>query len=174
MKKTILALVLCSAIALTACVAAALADTIISIAAPALNNILTVIAISENKPVNATLEAKITADATGLENVVNSFGTSAGTTCQQIEADLSTFQNDIGTVEQIVQISNPGTQAKVADIVALVVSTFDAFAVHFGSCSATAAAASARVSQLKVAPATTVPEFVSRYNALMKPLGGTT
>jgi hypothetical protein len=88
-------------------------DTILAAAAPAVINVLNIVAIAEGKPVNAALEAKIAADANNLKVLAANLaaaGATATTTCQQAQAAVTTLGDDFTLVLQIVQVSNAASQ----------------------------------------------------------------
>src|SRR3984893_12830758 len=71
-------------------------DSILAAAAPALINILQIVAVANGQPVNANLAAKINADATIIKTLAGDFAkTSSGSTpgvCQQLQAAVSVYQ----------------------------------------------------------------------------------
>src|SRR6202162_5326941 len=85
-------------------------DSILAAAAPALINILQIVAVANGQPVNANLAAKINADATIVKTLAGDFGkassgSSAGV-CQQLKAAVSAYQGDQQLVLQIAQVGD--------------------------------------------------------------------
>jgi hypothetical protein len=85
-------------------------DTIIAVAAPSLLNVLNIVAIAEGKPVDAALEAKITADAANLKVVAAQLAAAsaaaAPTACAQTQAAVQVINDDAQLILQIVQVSS--------------------------------------------------------------------
>jgi hypothetical protein len=91
-------------------------DTVLAAAAPALNNVLTIIALVENKPVNQTLEDKITADAANLKILAADFAKDSGTnptTCQEVQAGAAVLNDDAAVVLSLVNASGSSNIAAI-------------------------------------------------------------
>src|SRR5258706_9795437 len=102
-------------------------DSILAAAAPALINILQIVAVANGQPVNANLAAKINADATIIKTLAGDFakassGSSAGV-CQQLQAGVSAYQAGQQLVLQIAQVGDSNTQTKITLLTDLVAST---------------------------------------------------
>src|SRR6202451_4808938 len=118
MKKAlivILALALFSAACSTAWVSAL--DSILAAAAPALVNILQIVAVANGQPVNSELAAKINADATVIKTLATDFAKassgSAPGVCQQLQAAVGAYQSDQALVLQAAQVKDANTQSKI-------------------------------------------------------------
>jgi hypothetical protein len=171
MKQSLLALVLCFTMLFTSCSPTWLTtvDTILAVAAPALVNILQIVAIAEGQPVNTGLQAKIKADVDNLEKLAHDFSVASAAAspgaCQQLKAGIEVYSQDIQLVLSVAQVNNPNTQAKIAVLSALVVGTVEAIIALIPQCQTVARTAR-----------TSVPfnakKFVSDYNAaLVVPTG---
>ena len=142
-------------------------DTVLAAAAPALNNVLTIIALAQNKPVNTVLEAKITADAASLKQLAADFAAASGTTptaCQELQAGVKVFNDDASVVLSIVQASGNSN-------VAAIFAAADAFVVVIvGLIPACASPAAIKASKLSIpakVAAINANALVSNYNAVL-------
>ena len=130
--KTILVFTLSAAILLTGCSAAWIStiDAILAVAAPALINILQIVAVANNQPLNSNLAAKIDADAAAIKLLAGDFATASSASssgiCQQLQAAISTYQADQQLVLQVAQVSDTNTQTKITLLVDLVAGTIQA------------------------------------------------
>jgi len=140
-------------------------DSILAAAAPALINILQIVAVVNSQPVNSNLAAKINADATVIKTLAADFAKapsgSASGVCQQLQAAVSAYQADQQLVLQIAQVSDPNTQTKIALLTDLVAGTVNAITAVIPSCQN---AASFRDSK---APPYSVSSFTNRYNSIL-------
>ena len=124
--KKILVVALCFAMFCTACSTAWVAtlDSILAAAAPALVNILQIVAVANGKPLNSNLAAKINADATAIKTLAADFAKvssgSAPGVCQQLQAAVSAYQADQQLVLQVAQVSDSNTQTKIMLLTGLV------------------------------------------------------
>ena len=113
-------------------------DSILAAAAPALINILQIVAVAEGLPVNANLEAKINADATVIKTLAGDFAKassgSAPGVCQELQGAVSAYEADQQLVLQVAQVSDPGTQTKIVLLTDLVGGTISAIAAVIPSC----------------------------------------
>jgi hypothetical protein len=160
----------------TACSTAWVAtlDSILAAAAPALINILQIVAIANGQPVNANLAAKITVDANVIKTLATDFATvssgSAPGACQQLQAAVGAYQADQQLVLQVAQVSDPNTQTKITLLAGLVAGTVQAITAVIPSCQNAAAAAPS----MKTAPPFSGSAFAEHYNSiLVAPTGNT-
>ena len=167
MKKT-LAVVFSLAMLSTACSTAWMStlDSILAAAAPALTNILQIVAVANGQPVNSDLAAKINADATAVKTLAADFAKvssgSAPGVCEQLQAAVSAYQADQQLVLQVAQVSDPKTQTKVTLLSDLVAGTVDAITAVIPSCQNAAASRS-----MKIAPLYSVSTFAAHYNSIL-------
>src|ERR1019366_2785949 len=95
--KKVLVVALSLAMCCTACSTAWVStlDSIVAAAAPALINILQIVAVANGKPMNSNLAAKINADATVIKTLAGDFAKassgSAPGVCQQLQAAVSAY-----------------------------------------------------------------------------------
>jgi hypothetical protein len=171
-RKT-LVIVLSLAMVCTACSAAWVStlDSILAAAAPALVNILQIVAVANGQPVNANLAAKINADATIIKTLAGDFAkASSGSTpgvCQQLQAAVTVYQADQQLVLQIAQVGDPNTQTKITLLAELVAGTVNAIMAVIPSCQN-----AARTRNMKTAPSYSVSTFADHYNnILLAPTG---
>jgi hypothetical protein len=163
-----LVVVLSLAMLCTACSTAWVStlDSILAAAAPALINILQIVAVANGQPVNANLAAKINADATIIKTLAGDFAkASSGSTpgvCQQLQAAVGVYQADQQLVLQIAQVGDPNTQTKITLLADLVVGTVNAIMAVIPSCQNAAVARN-----MKTAPSYSVSIFTDHYNSIL-------
>lgn len=166
-RKTLI-LVLSLAMSCTACSTAWVStlDSILAAAAPALINILQIVAVANGQPVNANLAAKINADATIIKTLASDFAkASSGSTpgvCQQLQAAVSVYQTDQQLVLQIAQVGDSNTQTKIALLADLVAGTVNAITAVIPSCQNAAV-----TRNMKTAPSYNVSSFADHYNSIL-------
>jgi hypothetical protein len=166
--KNALVVVLSLAIFCSACSTAWVTtlDSILAAAAPALVNILQIVAVANNEPVNSTLAAKINADATVIKTLAADFASassgSAPGVCQELQAAVSAYQTDQQLVLQVAQVSDPNTQTKITLLADLVAGTVNAVTAVIPSCQNAAVTRSARIT-----PPYSVSTFADHYNRIL-------
>jgi len=141
-------------------------DSILAAAAPALINILQIVAVAKGVPANANLEAKINADATVIKTLAGDFAKassgSAPGICQELQSAVSAYEADQQLVLQVAQVSDPNTQTKIVLLTDLVGGTISAIAAVIPACQNTAA-----FRNLNAAPPYSVSAFVAEYNRIL-------
>lgn len=166
--KTTLAVALALATLSIGCSTAWVAtlDSILAAAAPALINILQIVALAQGQPINRNLEAKINADATAIKTLAVDFAKassgSAPGICQELQAGVNAYEADQQLVLQVAQVSDPVTQTKIAMLADLVAGTVSAITAAIPSCQSAAA-----IRNLKAAPPYSVSTFVVDYNRIL-------
>ncbi len=166
MKKT-LVIALTFAMFCTACSTAWVStlDSILAAAAPALINILQIVAVANGKPMNSNLAAKINADATAIKTLAGDFATasadSAPGVCQQLQAAVSAYQADQALVLQVAQVSDSNTQTKITLLANLVAGTVEAITAVIPSCQTNVQAS------FRGAPPFSVSSFADHYNSIL-------
>lgn len=165
MKKVlvvVLSLAMLSAGCSTAWVATV--DSVLAVAAPALTNILQIVAVANGKPLNGSLVAKINADATIIKTLAADFAkVSAGSApgvCQQLRAAASAYQADQQLVLQAAVVSDSNTQIKITMLANLVAGTVDAILTAIPSCQSAA-------QSVKAIPPYSVSRFTAEYNTIL-------
>jgi hypothetical protein len=167
MRKALI-VVLSLAMVCTACSIAWVStlDSILAAAAPALINILQIVAVANGQPVNANLAVKINADATIIKTLAGDFGKassgSAPGVCQQLQAAVSVYQADQQLVLQIAQVGDPNTQTKITLLADLVAGTVNAILAVIPSCQN-----AAKARNMKIAPSYSVSTFADHYNSIL-------
>jgi hypothetical protein len=143
----------------------------LSVAAPAIVNILTLIAMARGQAVNPAVVAKVQADAKNVQALVQSVESATQgnipTACSALNVAIQTFAADLPTLEQIGQISNPTMLIQIQDGVTLAQSTISALESPIAACQS---APAAQRSELVLAAASRVKspsDFVSQYNKIM-------
>jgi hypothetical protein len=167
MKKKYLVLALSLTMVGTACSTAWLStlDSILAAAAPALINILEIVAAADGQPVNANLAAKINTDAADIKQLAASFAADGSTNaCTTLQNAVASYQADIQLVEQVAQVSDPATQTKIALLSDLVAGTVSAITAVIPSCQAPASV----TKSMKVGPPLKLRTFVVTYNDILK------
>jgi hypothetical protein len=167
--RGLMAIVLCYCLVLQGCSLAWIGtlDTILAAAAPALNNVLTIVALASGKPVNQVLEDKITQDAANLKTLAKDFANALPanqpTACQELQAGVNILNDDSAIVLSIVQSLGPAGGNLPAIFAAA-----DAFVISIvaliPSCKAPAAL---RLSIPKAVAAIDANKLVSTYNAVL-------
>lgn len=145
-------------------------DSILAAAAPALVNILNIIAIAEGKPINAALAAKINADAASIKSLAADFSNASAATgpqvCSQLQSAITVYQTDQQQVLALAQVVDPKTQQKIVILSGLVAGTAEAILAVLPSCQ------SPVVAKIGSAPPLPIRQFIVSYNAeLVKPTG---
>lgn len=141
-------------------------DSILAAAAPALINILQIVAVANGQPVNSNLTAKINADAAAIKTLAADFAKassgSASGVCQELQAAVSTYQADQQLVLQVAQVSDSNTQTKIALLTDLVAGTVDAITAVIPSCQNGASSQG-----FKATPPYSVSTFADQYNRIL-------
>jgi len=141
-------------------------DSILAAAAPALINILQIVAVANNQPVNSNLAAKINADAAVIKTLAADFAkASSGAApgkCSQLQAAVADYQADQALVLQVAQVSDPNTQTKITLLANLVAGTVDAITAVIPSCQNAASTQS-----MKATPPYSVSTFADHYNSIL-------
>jgi hypothetical protein len=165
--KKVLVIALSLAIFCAACSTAWVStlDSILAAAAPALINILQIVAVANGKPMNSDLAAKINADAAVIKTLAGDFAKassgSAPGVCQQLQAAVSAYQADQVLVVQVAQVSDSKTQTKIALLADLVAGTVQAITAVIPSCQANAQAS------FKARLPYNVSTFAAHYNSIL-------
>ncbi len=166
MRKSVV-VVLSLAMFCTACSTAWVStlDSILAAAAPALINILQIVAVASGQPMNSNLAAKINTDATAIKVLAGDFAkASAGSArgaCQQLQAAVSAYQADQALVLQVAQVSDPNTETKITLLADLVAGTVQAIAAVIPSCQGNTQAS------FKALPPYSVSTFADHYNSIL-------
>ena len=148
-------------------------DSILAAAAPALVNILQIVAVANGQPMNSNLAAKINGDATAIKTLASDFAKasseSAPGVCQQLEAAVGAYQADQALVLQVAQVSDANTRTKITLLTNLIAGTVQAITAVIPSCQANAHGA------VKALPPYSVSSFANHYNSiLVAPTGNAT
>ena len=166
--KKILIITLSLAFLCTACSTAwvSTVDSILAEAAPALINILQIVAVANGQPVNSDLTAKINADTAVIKTLAGDFakassGSRSGI-CQQLQAAVGAYQADQQLVLQVAQVSDPNTQTKIALLAGLVAGTVDAILAVIPSCQSGVSSQG-----VKSAPPYNISTFADHYNSIL-------
>lgn len=165
MKNLLIVPLLVLAIICTGCSTAWVStlDSILAAAAPALINILEIIAVAKGVPVNAALKTKINSDAAALKSIASDYATASAAAapdvCSQVNAEIGVFGQDIASVLAIAQVSDVNTQMKITLLSDLVTGTVQAITAVVPSCKAGV------VANFKSVPPLSVKNFVADYNA---------
>jgi len=166
--KKLLVVVLSLVMFCTACSTSWVAtlDSILAAAAPALINILQIVAVANGKPLNSNLAAKITTDAAAIKTLAADFAkVSAGSApgfCQQLQAAVSAYEADQQLVLQVAQVSDSNTQTKITLLVDLVAGTVQAITAVIPSCQNASSA-----QNFKAEPLYRLSTFADHYNSIL-------
>lgn len=166
--KKILVLALSLTMFCTACSTAWVStlDSILAAAAPALINILQIVAVASGRPMNSDLATKINVDATVIKTLAGDFAKassgSAPGVCQQLQVAVGVYQADQQLVLQVAQVSDANTQTKVTLLANLVAGTVEAITAVIPSCQN----ADSRQG-FKAAPPYSLTTFTAHYNSVL-------
>jgi hypothetical protein len=139
-------------------------NSILAVAAPALVNILQIVAVANAEPVNGDLAAKINADTTSIKSLAADFAkassASAPGVCEQLQAAIGVYQSDQGLVLQVAQVKDSNTQTKITLLADLVTSTVEAITAVIPSCQNAARG-------FKALPPYSLSTFTAHYNSIL-------
>ena len=139
-------------------------DSILAAAAPALIDILQIVAASNGKPMNTALEAKINTDAADIKTLAADFAkadaASAPGACQKLMTVIGVYQNDQALVLQFAQVSDQNTQMKIKLLSDLVSGTVTAITSVIPACQS-------NPKLFKVAPPLSITNFTQQYNNVL-------
>jgi len=167
-SKSLMALSLCFVMVISGCSASwvTTVDNILVAAAPALINILNIIAIAKGQPINVALASKINTDAETIKVLAADFAaasaSAAPTACSQLQAAINTYASDEAQVMSLAQISDQATQAKIITLSALVAGTVTAVLAVIPNCRQAVTMRESLASSTVPLPLKT---FVSSYNS---------
>lgn len=140
-------------------------DSILAAAAPALIDILQIVAVANGKPLNSGLAAKINTDAAAIKTLAADFSgaskLAAPGVCSQLQAAVNVYQADQQMVLSVAQVSDVNTQTKITLLSGLVAGTVDAILAVIPACQGPAA------KTLKASPPLNLKNFVTSYNAIL-------
>lgn len=140
-------------------------DSIMSAAAPALIDILQIVALANGENVSATQVSKINNDAAAIRDLASEFARASAVAapgvCSQLQAAIGAYQADEALVLSAAQVSDPNTEAKITLLSNLVEGTVDAILGVIPSCQLSHAA------RFEAAPPVSVKNFVATYNAIL-------
>jgi hypothetical protein len=175
MKRITLALLLCCTMTIAGCSIAWVTtlDDILAAAAPALINILNIIAIAKGEPLNTATTAKINADAANIKVLASDFASAqtaaAPTVCAQLQAAIQVYSNDINQVLTLAQVSDPATQEKIQVLSGLVTGTVVGILAVIPNCQQ---AVTMRASMESKSVPLPLKSFINSYNStLVVPTG---
>ncbi|MGB6384802.1 MAG: hypothetical protein WBD25_08700 [Terriglobales bacterium] len=166
--RKVLVFALSLAVFCTACSTAWVStlNSILAVAAPALINILQIVAVANGQPIDANLAAKISADATDIKTLASDLAEtsslSAPGVCQQLQAAVSTYQSDQQLVLQVAQVSDSNTQTKITLLADLVAGTVSAITAVIPSCQNMTVSKS-----ISSSSAYGMSTFTDRYNSIL-------
>jgi hypothetical protein len=169
--KQLLVVALSAAMFCTACSTAWIStlDSILAAAAPALIDILQIVAASNGSLVSADEVSKIDIDVAAIKTLASDFASSsmlaAPGVCSQLRSAIAVYQQDQQFVFLTAQVSNAATQTKIALLSDLVAGTADAMLAVMPSCKGSASAGFKSAAPLS-APRN-IQTFVASYNAIL-------
>ena len=166
--RTTLAAALSLVMLCTACSTAWVAtlDSILAAAAPALINILQIVAVANGQPINSNLGAKIDADAGVIRTLAADFAaastSAAPGACSQLHGAISTYQADQQLALSTAQVSDSNTQTKITLLAGVVAGTVDAITAVIPSCQNAAVSKS-----METTLPYSVSGFAAHYNSIL-------
>jgi hypothetical protein len=165
MKISVAALLFCVMLC-TACSTAWVStiDSILAVAAPALIDILQIVAAANGQLVDATQVSKIDADAASIKSLASELGRASAIAtpgvCSALQSAITTYQADQQVVLSAAQVSDVNTQAKIVLLSNFVAGTVNAILAVVPSCDMSQAA-------LRPNTALHLTDFVANYNAIL-------
>lgn len=132
MKRKALSVVLAASVILTACSTSWMTEAlnILKVAAPAAVNVLTLISVFADRPVNLEETAKLKTDFANAEGFLTDLQTASASATPgvegQLNAALSTILGDLSNIFSTAQISDSKKQAEITAAVSLIVSEISA------------------------------------------------
>lgn len=140
-------------------------DSILAAAAPALIDILEIVAAANGQVVNAAQVSKINTDAAAIKSLASDFAgaslLAAPGVCSQLLASIAAYQSDQQLVLSAARVSDANTQMKITLLSNLAEGTVDAVLAVIPSCQA------AKFAMPLSAPPLSLMEFVTSYNAIL-------
>ena len=165
--RTVLAVLISLAICCTGCSTAWVSalDSILTAAAPAVIDILQIVAMANGQAVNASEVSKINNDAAAIKSLAASFASASSLAapgvCSQLQAAITTYQADQQLVLSTAQVGDANTQLKIQMLSSLIGGTVDSILAIIPSCHAS------QVAALEAAPPASLKNFVVSYNAVL-------
>lgn len=173
MKKSLLCTVLIATLVATGCSAAWLSSlsNYIKIAGPILIQILDIVSIAKGVPVNAALQAKITADQAAVTTLANSVSSATAanlpTTCAAFNQAVSTFSSDLTAIESLANVG-PSTAGEIGAAVSIAQAAIQEIEAPIAACATAPNPAAAKSILRSAALTVTSPEVVvRRFNAVV-------
>lgn len=140
-------------------------DSILAAAAPALVDILQIVAVANGQAMNSNLAAKINADAAVIKTLAGDFAKassgSAPGVCQELQAAVGAYQADQALVLQVAQVRDSNTQTKITLLANLIAGTVRAITAVIPSCQTNTQAS------FKALPPYSVSSFADHYNSIL-------
>lgn len=178
MKKKLLSLVLVGTLGFaTACSTTWLTtfENYLKIAGPILSEILNIVAEVNGTPVNAQLQAKITADSAAANSLAQSISTATAEnvqgTCAQFNLAVSTLNSDLSSIEQLANVGQ-NTSQEIAASLGIAQAVFAQIEAPIAACQAAPSNAAALRALSAKAPSGNVPtaqNLVQAFNAVVGP-----
>ena len=152
MKKSILALILAVTMVATGCSTTWLStfDNYVTIAAPAVVEIITAVDAAEGVSVNPLVLQKINQDATALQTVGQSLVAAINANgnltqpCQEFNSAVATFAADVPALETLGGIKDPVKRAEITAGITLVQGVIAAIEEPVAACQAAPSSVAAR------------------------------
>lgn len=98
--------------------------TDLDLIAPAVINVLEIIALFKGTPIDTSIPTKISADVAAIEKLYNDFQAATAGQKPSVQTELNAafavLNTDIGTVLNLTQVSDLATQAKLVALVGLI------------------------------------------------------
>ena len=143
----------------------------VKIAGPILIQILDIVALAKGQPINASLQAKITADQNALNTLASSVSSASAanllSTCANFNLAVATFAGDLTAIEQI---ANTGVtvSGEIGAAVGIAQAAISEIEVPITACQNAPTPAAARMHLTLAALTVTSPsDVVKRFNAVV-------
>lgn len=143
----------------------------LKIAAPAIVQILELIALAKGVSVNPALVAKVNGDAAALQTLAASIDKASQqdipSSCAAFNVGLQTFIADLPTLESIGQVSNPTHQAQIQDALLLAQGVVGDIEAPIKACQAQSPVKASFALAVASTRIKSPSDFVSQYNKVM-------
>jgi hypothetical protein len=171
MKKPILALILAATMLLVSCSTSWLAtfDQYVTLAAPAIVEVIEAIDNAEGIPVDPNIATKVENDAAALQqlgqSIVNATGKNMPDACAAFNVGLATFVSDVPSLITISQVSNPALVAEINGGIIVIQALITSIEIPIAACQSARDGREARKAlETGLAKVQSPSDFVVQFN----------
>lgn len=147
------------------------AEGYLKIAAPAIIQILELVALAKGVTISPAVRAKVTGDAAALQTLAASIDKAdkqnIPTACAAFNVGLQTFVTDVPTLETIGQVNNPKKQAQIQDALWLAQGVIADIEAPIAACQNSSSVKASFTLAVAASRIKSPDNFVKQYNAVM-------